>query len=147
MVVWMVLKLSTSDIVFIQKLPVSRIATATKNGNPRVRPVWHVFDGKHIYFATDLGTVKLRHITENPKVSIVFDDFDRGNWSNLRGIRMQGVAKILWNGDEYRHAHSLLKSKYPEYRTKEGGWEGGEIPIIKITPKSIGKWADGEWAK
>jgi general stress protein 26 len=142
----MVLNLSTSDIVFIQELPVSRIATATKNGNPRVRPVWHVFDGKRIYFATDLETVKLRHIKENPKVSIVFDDYDRGNWSNLRGIRIQGTAKILRKGDEYRYAHSLLKSKYPEYRTKESGWEEGETPIIKITPKSIGKWSDGKWA-
>ncbi len=143
----MVLKLWESEVGFIQELPVSRIATSTKDGNPRVRPVWHVFDGKHVYFATDLGTVKLRHIKKNPKVSIVFDDYDRTNWSNLRGIRIQGVAKILWNGEEYRHAHSLLKSKYPEYRSKEGGWKEGEIPIIKITPKSFGRWANGEWAK
>jgi nitroimidazol reductase NimA-like FMN-containing flavoprotein (pyridoxamine 5'-phosphate oxidase superfamily) len=137
----MVLGLSDSDVVFIQQLPVSRVATSTKNGNPRVRPVWHVYDGKHVYFATDPGTVKLRHIKENPKVSIVFDDYDRANWSNLRGIRIQGTARILNNGKEYRHAHVLLKDKYPEHRTAEGGWEEGEIPIIKIAPKSFGKWA------
>lgn len=139
------LELHESDVVFIQELPVSRVATATKTGNSRVRPVWHVFDGKHIYFATDPGTVKLRHIKQNPKVSIVFDDYDRENWSNLRGIRVQGTTRVIWNGKEYRHAHSMLKSKYPEYRTKEGGWEEGEIPIIKITPQSFGKWAEGEW--
>ncbi len=141
----MVLNLSDSDVAFIQQLPVARIATATKKGNPRVRPVWPVFDRKHIYFATDPGTVKLRHIKENPDVSIVFDDYDRQDWSNLKGIRIQGTAKILDGGDEYRHAHALLKEKYPEYRTKEGGWEYGEIPIIKITPKSFGKWSDGSW--
>ncbi len=139
------LNLTDFDTKFLQQLPVARIATATKNGNPRVRPVWPVFDGKHIYFATDPGTVKLRHIAENPQVSIVFDDYDRENWSNLRGIRIQGTAKILTSGDEYRHAHALLKEKYPEYRTKEGGWEYGEIPIIKVTPKSFGKWSDGAW--
>lgn len=143
----MMLKLTKSDVIFIQELPVSRFATATKNGNPRVRPIWHVFDGKNIYFATDLGTIKLRHIKENPKVSIVFDDYDQNNWSNLRGIRIQGTARLLWNGKEYKHAHSLLKEKYPEYRTKDGGWEEGELPIIKITPLSYGKCADGEWTK
>jgi nitroimidazol reductase NimA-like FMN-containing flavoprotein (pyridoxamine 5'-phosphate oxidase superfamily) len=110
-----------------------------------VRPVWHVYDGENIYFATDPGTVKLKHIKANPKVSIVFDDYGRANWSNLRGIRIQGTAKVLIRGEEYRHAHALLKDKYPEYRTKEGGWGEGEIPIIKIVPQSFGKWSDGEW--
>lgn len=143
----MILKLPSSDVEFIKTLPVARVATSTKNGNPRVRPVWPVYDGKHIYFASDPGTVKLRHIKQNPKVSMVFDDYDRANWPNLRGIRVQGTAEILVKGKEYRHAHFLLKEKYPEYRTKEGGWEEGEIPIVKVTPNSCGKWADGEWAK
>lgn len=141
----MVLELTAADTVFVQKLPVSRVATSTVTGNPRVRPVWHVYDGKNIYFATDPGTVKLRHIKKNPRVSIIFDDYDRTNWSNLRGIRFQGDAKILNGGADYRHAHALLKEKYPEYRTKEGGWEEGEVPIIKISPRSFGKWSDGEW--
>jgi len=139
------LKFTVSDLTFIRQLPVARVATATKSGNPRVRPVWPVFDGKNIYFATDPGNVKLKHIKENSTVSIVFDDYDRDNWSNLKGIRIQGTAKILNGGDEYKHAHALLKEKYPEYRTAEGGWAYGEIPIVKIVPRSFGKWSDGEW--
>ena len=141
----MPLKLTVSDLTFIRQLPVARVATATKSGNPRVRPVWPVFDGKNIYFATDPGTVKLKHINKNSAVSIVFDDYDRDNWSNLKGIRIQGTAKILNGGDEYKHAHALLKEKYPEYRTAEGGWAYGEISIVKIAPRSFGKWSDGEW--
>ncbi len=143
----MATKLSKSDIVFIQQLPVCRLATVTKNCEPVVRPVWPVFDGKTVYIATDPETPKLEHLKANPKVSVVFDDYDRNNWSNLRGIRVQGEAVILWEGKEYRQAHTLLKNKYPEYRTEEGGWKEGELPIIRITPKSIAKWADGEWAK
>ena len=141
----MPLKLTVSDLTFIKQLPVVRVATSSKSGNPRVRPVWPVFDGKNIYFATDPGTVKLKHIKENSAMSIVFDDYDRDNWSNLKGIRIQGTAKILNGGDEYKYAHALLKEKYPEYRTAEGGWTYGEIPIIKIVPRSVGNWSDGEW--
>lgn len=72
-------------------------------------------------------------------------NYDRQNWSNLRGIRIQGTARILNGGDEYRHGHIMLKEKYPEYRTEEGGWEYGEIPIVKVTMKKFGKWSDGEW--
>ena len=79
-------------------------------------------------------------------MSIIFDDYDRYNWSNLKGIRIQGIANILNGGDEYKHAHPILKEKYPEYRTAEGGWAYGEIPIIKIAPRSLesGQTANGK---
>ncbi len=143
----MSIKLSESDVVFIQQLPVARFATVTKSGAPVTRPVWPVFDGKNVYVASDPGTAKLRHIAKNPKVSIVFDDYDRTNWSNLRGIIIQGIAEVFWKGEEYRYAHALLKEKYPEYRTEEGGWKEGEVAIIKIVPQHVIKWEDGTWSK
>lgn len=136
-------KLLKSDIIFIQQLPVCRLATATEDCEPVVRPVWAVFDGVYIYIASDPGTPKLEHIEANPQVSLVFDDYDRKNWSNVKGIRIQGEAELLWNGEEYRYAHDLLKEKYPEYKTEEGGWKEGDLPIIKITPTGFNKWALG----
>ena len=141
----MVKKMSKSDTAFIQQLPVGRLATATEDCEPIVRPVWPVFDGVFVYIATDPETPKLEHIENNPQVSLVFDDYDRDNWSNVKGIRIQGEAEILWNGKEYEYAHSLLKEKYPEYQTEEGGWKEGEIPIIKVTPTSYAKWSVGQW--
>jgi len=140
-------KLSKSDITFIQQLPVCRLATATEECEPVVRPVWPVFDGANIYIASDPDTPKLEHIEANPEVSLVFDDYDRNNWSNIKGIRIQGEAAIMWNGKEYRYAHDLLKEKYPEYQTPEGGWKEGDTPIIKITPTSFTKWGSAQWKK
>jgi nitroimidazol reductase NimA-like FMN-containing flavoprotein (pyridoxamine 5'-phosphate oxidase superfamily) len=140
-------KLSKSDIAFIQKLPVCRLATVTEDCEPMVRTVWAVFDGIYVYIATDPDTPKLEHIDVNPQVSLVFDDYDRNNWSNIKGIRVQGEAEVLWNGEEYRYAHSQLKEKYPEYQTAEGGWKEGDVPIIKITPTGFGKWLSGDWKK
>ena len=139
--------LSKSDIAFMQQLTVCRLATVTEECEPVVRPVWPVFDGVNIFVATDPETPKLEHIAANPEVSIVFDDYDKNNWSNVKGIRVQGEATVLLNGKEYRYAHALLKEKYPEYQTEEGGWKEGEIPIIKIFPISFTKWASGEWIK
>ena len=136
-------KLSKSDVVFIQQLPVCRLATATEDCEPVVRPVWAVFDGVYVYIASDPDTPKLEHIEANPQVSLVFDDYDRNNWSNVKGIRVQGEAELLWNGEEYRYAHDLLKEKYPEYQTEEGGWKEGDLPIIKITPTGFNKWVSG----
>ena len=143
----MVQKLSKSDAAFIQQLPVGRLATVTPECEPVVRPVWPVFDSVFIYFASDPDMPKLEHVEANPEVSLVFDDYDRDNWSNVKGIRIQGEAEILWEGEEYRYAHSLLEEKYPEYRSPEGSWKEGDVPIIKITPTSFGRWASGQWEK
>jgi nitroimidazol reductase NimA-like FMN-containing flavoprotein (pyridoxamine 5'-phosphate oxidase superfamily) len=136
-------KLSKSEVAFIQQLPVCRLATVTEDCEPVVRPVWPVFDGVYVYIASDPDTPKLEHIKTNPQVSLVFDDYDRSNWSNVKGVRIQGEAELLWNGEEYRYAHDLLKEKYPEYQTEEGGWKEGDLPIIKITPTGFNKWASG----
>jgi len=141
------IKISKSDKNFMQELPVGRLATATEECEPMVRPVWPVFDGVFFYFASDPDTPKLEQIEANPQVSLVFDDYDPKNWSNIKGIRIQGEAELLWSGEEYRYAHSMLKEKYPEYRTEDGGWKEGELPIIKITPISFARWSSGKWSK
>lgn len=142
------IKLSKSDKAFIHDLPVGRLATATEDCEPVVRPVWPVFDGVYFYIASDPDTPKLEHIEANPQVSLVIDDYDKNNWSNIKGIRIQGEAELLWKGEEYRYAHSLLKEKYPEYQTEDGGWKEGDRPIIKITPTDFNKWASGsKWKK
>ncbi len=143
----MVQKLSKKDVAFMQQLPVCRLATATEECEPIVRPVWPVFDGLNIYIASDPDTPKLEQIEANPEVSLVFDDYDRDNWSIIKGIRVQGEATIMLNGKEYRYAHDLLKEKYPEYRSEAGSWKEGDIPIIKVTPTSFNTWAQGKWTK
>jgi nitroimidazol reductase NimA-like FMN-containing flavoprotein (pyridoxamine 5'-phosphate oxidase superfamily) len=143
----MVQKLSKKDVAFMQQLPVCRLATATEECEPIVRPVWPVFDGLNIYIASEPDTPKLEQIEANPEVSLVFDDYDRDNWSIIKGIRVQGEATIMLNGKEYRYAHDLLKEKYPEYRSEAGSWKEGDIPIIKVTPTSFNTWAQGKWTK
>jgi nitroimidazol reductase NimA-like FMN-containing flavoprotein (pyridoxamine 5'-phosphate oxidase superfamily) len=143
----MSIKLSKSEISFVKGLPVCRLATSTEDCEPVVRPVWPVFDGVYVYIASDPDTPKLEHIEANPQVSLVFDDYDPDNWSNKKGVRIQGEAEILWNGKEYRYAHDLLKEKFPEYQSPDGIWKEGEVPIIKVTPTSVGKWSCGKWKK
>ena len=143
----MSIRLTKSDKVFVQQLPVCRLATATEDCEPVVRPVWPVFDGVFIYFASEPDTPKLEQIEANPQVSVVFDDYDKNNWSTIRGVRIQGEAEILWKGKEYQYAHSLLKEKFPEYQTDKGNWKEGDRPIVKITPIAFSRWEQGKWKK
>ena len=62
------IKLSKSDKTFIQRMPICRLTIATEECEPIVRPVWPVFDGASIYFASDPDTPKLEQIEQIRKI-------------------------------------------------------------------------------
>ena len=125
-------------LVLVPKAIVSRVATVNEKNEPNCTPVWSVFDGKKIYFATDPGTQKLYNLKRNRNIAIAYDDYDKKNWKKVSGVMFRGTAKVLKKGEEYMHAYKLLQRKYPEYR--EEPWEEGEVPIIAITPKRMYRW-------
>ena len=110
-------KLLKSDIIFIQQLPVCRLATATEDCEPVVRPVWPVFDGVFVYIASDPDTPKLEHIEANPQVdgrnpltsagacyALYAPKWDLtrpvGSWNRVR-ILVQGNHTEYWlNGEK-----------------------------------------------
>ena len=87
-----------------------------------------VFDGLNIYIASDPETPKLEHIEANPEVSLVFDDYDRNNWSKIKGIRVQGEATIMWSGKEYVYAHALLKKSIPSTKLRKAAGKKATYP-------------------
>ena len=118
----MAVKLSKSDATFIQQLPVCRLATVTTECEPVVRPVWPVFDGVFVYIASDPDTPKLEQIEENPEVSLVFDDYDRDNWSNIQASACK--AKQNFSGEEKNTVMHILFLKKNTLNTKRQTADG-----------------------
>src|ERR1051326_6513678 len=67
---------------FINKEPVSRVATVDKRNRPQVTPVCHVVSGGKIYWASDFDAAKLANIKRHPWVSVVADEY-RATWKNM----------------------------------------------------------------
>ena len=60
---------------------------------------------------------RVRNIRENPSVSVVVDDYNE-DWSQLRFVQISGGARFIDPGDpRFASAISVLRSKYPQYRT------------------------------
>lgn len=132
--------LKPSEVRFIKRARVMRLATITREGFPHLVPLCHVFDGENIYFATDYGTKKVENIKNNPRVAALFDEY-KEPWSRLKGIMIQGRAEILESGDEFRKAARLLKRKFKYYeREPYGPIEEGEVLIVKIVPERAVSW-------
>jgi len=116
---------------------ICRFATADGSGQPHVVPMWYVYDSKSFYIITNYGTKKYRNLLENKKVSFVIDEYPRNG--DIEGICFLGVAEILEKGEKYRHAQSLIQSKYKNWN-KYQPWGEGKVPIIRIKPNGYTSW-------
>lgn len=132
----MKLKKKEKDFISLQR--VLRVATVDKNGIPHNVPVCHVMEGNHIYFATGKKSKKIKNLMENGKVSLVCDEYTE-IWSYLRGILIQGEAKVISKRAEFRKLRKLLYQKYPQYE-REAPIEEGNTEIIEVNAQHIVSW-------
>jgi PPOX class probable F420-dependent enzyme len=101
-----------------------RLATVDAGGRPHLVPIVFALDGDRVYHAVDhkpKRTSKLRrldNIAANPRVALLADEYDDGDWSRLWWVRADGSARVLDadGGAEARKAIELLTERYAQYR-------------------------------
>ena len=121
------------EIAFLEKRDLCRMATVSKDCTPHVIPVMYAMDGERVVVAVDYGTKKLKNLKDNPKVSLVVDEYE----PNM-AVFIQGMCTILERGPEYLRLLDILFKKFEFYR--EHPWGEGESPIITITPLKVVSW-------
>src|SRR5574337_141746 len=93
--------LTESEIAFVQRQRVARLATADLDGHPHVIPVCYAFDGKQFYIPLDekpkrVDESKLRrvrNILARHEASLLFDHYD-DDWSRLGYVLVHGQAGL-----------------------------------------------------
>ncbi|MBI2486016.1 MAG: TIGR03668 family PPOX class F420-dependent oxidoreductase [Deltaproteobacteria bacterium] len=130
---------------FILSHRVARMATADKLGRPLVVPICYVFDGKNLYTPIDKKPKRvsvrelkrIRNILENPKISIVIDDYYE-EWNKLTYVIIHGRAELMESGEEYQRSLRLLCEKYTQY--VDMNLSTLNLPVIKVIPDRILFW-------
>ena len=86
---------------------------------PHVIPVMYALDGEKVVVAIDYGTRKLKNLKENPKVSLVVDEYNPnravfipGHLCDVREVRSISVSS------------TILFKKFEVYR--KNPWGEGE---------------------
>jgi PPOX class probable F420-dependent enzyme len=97
------------------------LTTTGKDGTPHPKPVWFHFDGETILVYSKPDTAKLRHITQNPRVSLNLNSDQYGN----DVVVVTGSAVV----DEDAPACSAIPAYVEKYQ------EG--IGSIGMTPESF----------
>lgn len=132
------MRLKKAQAEFIRWERVCRVATADKRGWPHSVPVCHVLRDGKIYFGSGNDAKKVLNLEANPRVTLTFDLYS-DDWNHLKGVMVQGTAKLIAKGPRFRKARALLYRKYPQYPL-EAALDEKDSVIIEVTPTRIFSW-------
>jgi PPOX class probable F420-dependent enzyme len=117
---------------------VCRVATAGASGVPHLVPVCHVLAGGKVYFASGDDARKVKNVRENPRVTLTVDLYS-DHWEMLRGVMIQGRARLVEQGPRFRRVRDLLYRKYPQYPRMEAISPSDSV-IVEVTPTRVFSW-------
>ena len=117
---------------------VCRVATVSAKGQPHLVPVCHVVDGGKIYIGSGDDATKVRNIKANPRVTVAVDLYS-DHWASLKGVMVQGRARLIERGSAFQRARRKLYEKYPHY-AKEAAISPSDSVVIEVTPTHVFTW-------
>ncbi|MEW6272142.1 MAG: pyridoxamine 5'-phosphate oxidase family protein [Thermodesulfobacteriota bacterium] len=131
------MRLKKSLARLVERERVCRVGTVGRSGVPHLVPVCHVLlDGK-VYFASEGDAKKVRNVRANPHATVTVDLYSE-DWSNLKGVMIQGAAAVIAGGARFRKLQRALYDKYPQYPEDAALGEGAVI--VEITPRNVFSW-------
>ena len=117
---------------------VSRIATAGAAGVSHLVPVCHVLQGGKLYLGSGKRGRKIRNVHANPRLTLTVDDYAE-DWATLRGVMVQGRARVIERGPSFRRIRRELYRKYSQYATDAALSESDSV-ILELTPTHVFTW-------
>jgi len=117
---------------------VSRVATVGEGGTPHLVPVCHVLAGQRLYFASGDDGRKVLNLRQNPRLALTVDLYSE-DWSQIRGVMVQGTARLIERGPGFVRARRLLYAKYPQYR-REAALSVSDSAVVEVTPTHVFSW-------
>jgi len=130
-------KLAKKVAKFVALERVCRVATSGAAGIPHVVPVCHALGGNKLYIGSGKGR-KVKNLAENPQVTVVVDVYSDA-WSLLRGVMIQGRARVIARGPGFRRGRDLLYRKYPQY-ARDAALSPSDSVIVEVTPTRVFTW-------
>ena len=131
-------KLTAAAAEFVRWARICRVATVSADGVPHAVPVCHVLAGQKIWFGSGDDATKVRNLRSNPRVTVIVDEYS-DHWDGLKGVMVQGRARLIERGPEFTRARDRLYKKYPQY-PKEAAIATSDSVIIEVTPTRVFTW-------
>src|SRR5262249_13634153 len=79
---------------------VCHVATVSPRRVPHLVPVCHVVVNGKLYFASEKDARKVRNLRTTPSIAVTVDLYS-DDWSQLKGVMIQGTAKLIEKGPRF----------------------------------------------
>lgn len=122
----------------IQSERVCRVATVGEAGMPHLVPVCHVVTEGKIYFASGNDGRKVLNLSANPRLALTVDLYS-DHWASLKGVMVQGTARLHRKGPRFRQIRALLYRKYPQY-PHEAALDESDSIVVEVTATRVFSW-------
>jgi len=117
---------------------VCHVATVSPRRVPHLVPVCHVVVNGKLYFASEKDARKVRNLRTTPSIAVTVDLYS-DDWSQLKGVMIQGTAKLIEKGPRFRGIRKRLYAKYPQY-PQQAALAQSESVIVEVTPTNVFSW-------
>jgi len=122
----------------LERERVCRVATAGPRGMPHLVPVCQVVADGKIYFASGNDGRKALNLAANPRVAVTVDLYS-DDWTHIKGVMVQGRARLYAKGPRFRKIRALLYRKYPQY-PREAAIDESDSVVVEVTPTRVFVW-------
>lgn len=117
---------------------VCRVATAGSGGMPHLVPVCHVLVRDRLYVGSGDDGRKVLNLRENPQLALTVDVYT-DTWPQLRGVMVQGRARLIERGPAFQRIRKALYAKYPQY-SREAAISPSDSTIVELIPTRVFAW-------
>ncbi|MBI3636283.1 MAG: pyridoxamine 5'-phosphate oxidase family protein [Candidatus Rokubacteria bacterium] len=135
------MKLTKKVARLIDRERVCRVATCGVAGVPHLVPVCPVVAGGKIYFGSGDDGRKVKNLRENPHVTVTVDLYTE-EWDLLKGVMVQGTARLIERGPRFRAVRDRLYAKYSQYRS-DAALSPSDSVIVEVVPGRVFTWGLG----
>ncbi len=132
------MRMTKATARLIERERVCRVATAGGRGMPHLVPVCQALAGGKIYFASGNDGRKALNLAQNPQVAVTVDLYSE-DWAHLKGVMVQGRARLIPRGATFRRIRALLYKKYPQY-PREAQLDESDSVVVEVTPTRVFTW-------
>jgi PPOX class probable F420-dependent enzyme len=102
---------------------VARLATVGASGRPHLVPIAFAVAGDEVFSAVDAkpkrttALKRLENVRREPRVALLTDHYDDGDWGSLWWVRADGTGRVLEPGEpDAERGVALLAERYEQYR-------------------------------
>jgi nitroimidazol reductase NimA-like FMN-containing flavoprotein (pyridoxamine 5'-phosphate oxidase superfamily) len=117
---------------------VCHVATVSPRRIPHIVPVCHVVVNGKLYFASEKDARKVRNLRATPSIAVTVDLYS-DDWAQLKGVMIQGTAKLIDKGPRFRGIRKRLYAKYPQY-PQQAALAQSDSVIVEVTPTNVFSW-------